>query len=235
VVGAQHAAVSGPIVQGPKESSIRAAVLSAMRLILASVAFGAALIGFMVLPLVAALGRAFGGWGDGFQRFFIGAALLVVGLLIVSIFLFGSWTLREVVRHRSTWVVVAIFALVGAWAAFGVDSTRPLRQMPEAHLAVPEATEISSGTRPAQGGIGRVARAELSRSFEATGRYEEVEAFVRSALLGSGWTYSGEFGSVEGERYISWDRDGFTFQLQLPDPDDPWSGRFGYTIYGPPQ
>jgi hypothetical protein len=100
--------------------------------------------------------------------------------------------------------------------------------MPEASMEVPGARETAVRTVAARSSIERRSPAELERAFESDGPAAEIEAFFVRTLPPKGWTYSGK-----SWRGLEWQRDGYLFQLRLPDPNEPWPGGFSYSIFGP--
>jgi hypothetical protein len=204
------------------------------RVLLGFVSLVLGLSGAAFALFILVVSRAMGAGGDGFQRFLVGYALVVVLLIFVAAFCFSSWSIRSLVRRRVFWALSAGFIAAVLWAAFGIDSTRSVRSLPEAVLVVPGADEESTFARPADGGLNSPARAEFVRTMVTDQAIEEVEEYFRTALAERGWEYVWTFGSVSGDRYLNWDRDGFTLQLRLPDPVAP-SSKFSYAIFGPEQ
>jgi hypothetical protein len=190
-----------------------------------------------LIPLVMVLVQAFGAGGDGYQRALIALAVGVVVLFAIGVVALNDWSLSTIIRARATWALVAVVAGALAWAAFGVDSTRAVRTIPEAGFTIPGATEVWSGTKPADGGLNSPARATLSRSFESDLVYSEVERQYGVALSDDGWTRSRSFSSsgASGDRYINWERDGYTLQLRIPTGYPDGRGPFSVVIYGPVQ
>jgi hypothetical protein len=218
----------------PKSSRAGPDLIGALRGIIGFVALVLAVLGATLIPLFAAIGQGWGAAGDGYQRFLLGSALLVTALLLGSLFLFSGWSATDLFRSRASWIIGVVFGLAITWGAFGIDSTRPLREMPEARLGMPRALEISSGTRPAEGGLNRVARAELWRAFETSSARTDVEVFFTRTLRERGWQSAGNWETSE-HQYLEWERDGYLFQLRLSDPDISWPGSFLYSIFGPEQ
>jgi hypothetical protein len=191
-----------------------------------------AVVVIALIPIAVYTAHVFGAAGDRFERALIAAGLLVVVGLLTALVGFSDWSARTIIRSPATRICGVVLVAIVLWATFGIDSTRPLRSLPEANLTYPGAIELGRSAAPAEGGMDAVASARLSRSFVTTDPYANVQAFYRSRLTETGWMGPFEYGSGQG-RLLSWRRDGFKFQLDIPD--DSATGRFGVTIYGPPQ
>lgn len=135
-------------------------------------------------------------------------------------------------------VPVAVAALVAlasvGWAAFGIDSTRAVRDLPEASIALPEARETYRRIEPSTRGFGHHG-ATLTRTYDAAVTYREVLAFYVRELQSRGWTTDKP--CVAGEprdATCTFYRGGFTFQVDLGTGNPAQSGSFTTRITGPP-
>jgi hypothetical protein len=207
------------------------------RLLLASAAAGCVMVAVLSLlllyisPFAIAIGK-----DDAMHRL---PFLAFAGLLGSAV------ALGLVVRGRSPStlkaseaVPVAVAALVAlasvGWAAFGIDSTRAVRDLPEAAIALPAARETHRRIEPATRGFGHHG-ATLTRTFDTPVTYREVLAFYVDELQSLGWT--GDKSCVAGEPRdgsCTFYRDGFTFQVDLGTGNLAQSGSFTTRITGPP-
>ena len=186
----------------------------------------------VVVPLVYLLAKAGGAAGDDFQRGILVASMLGVGAYLVAGFGLSDVTIPSFVGSGAVRGAVIAVAVGLVWATVGIDSTRPILELPEANLRFPGATETQRQSSPAAGGFDRVASASVTWFFETGASVDEVAAFYRDSLLRSSWVGGGDF--VGGEWTIrDWERDGYHFQLDLGTP--PWPHRFAVRIFGRPQ
>ena len=196
--------------------------------------FGVILIGVSILALpVIDVAMMTGLQGDGFQRFQVGVRLLFAAGVLLAVLGFSGRAYATLRRSRLWWVCVVPFAAVIIWAAVGIDSTRPVRALPESDLTYPGAIETGRWTTPAEGWLDGVATAQVGRAFVTSDSYAEVQAFFGSTLAQAGWEGPVEWEFDPGVRDIDWRRDGFRFRLHFPSTPDA-SGPFKVTIYGPP-
>ena len=203
--------------------------------------FGVAGIAVLVLAALGActakVGATFiGAAGDRVDRIMIGLVVAIVAGIGAAVIGFEDWPIASI--RRSPWFYgfsAVIIALV-AWGALGIDSTRAVRALPEAHLAYPGAVEIGRWAKPVDASLDSSRSAELGVSFSTTDSYAAVEAFYRAELVKRGWVYSWTFGSPgRDDKYINWKRDEFTFQLQLLSPNPRATPGFTTVIYGRPR
>ncbi len=121
------------------------------------------------------------------------------------------------------------------WAAWGIDSTRPVRELPEAAIAFPGAVETHRATRPADANLFVHEGATLDRSYETSARYEDVIAFYRNELAARGWSGGAYYGLSSSDlRPYHWRRAGFTFYVDIPTGNLATSGPFRARLIGPP-
>jgi hypothetical protein len=176
-----------------------------------------------------------GAAGDHIDRFGIAvvvAVILGIGMAIIG---FGDWPIGSIPRSPAFYLFSALIVALVGWAVFGIDSTRPVRELPEARLAYPGAVEVRRTATPIRASLDSSRSAQVSVSFTVADPYSAVEAFYREELAKRGWAYSWTFGSPgTADKYINWKREGFTFQLQLLSPKPGATPGFTTVIYGPP-
>jgi hypothetical protein len=135
-------------------------------------------------------------------------------------------------------VVVAVLGLALAalgWAAFGIDSTRPVRELPEAQIVFAASTETYRACRPATGTLLVREGAVLERRYETSARYEDVLDFYRRELESRGWSGGDYFGVTSSVlRLYHWSRDDYAYYLDIPADDLARSGWFRTRVVGPP-
>lgn len=209
-------------------------IARATRRLVGLAGFLAAALLLAVAPVLHVTARQFGAAGDAYERVLIAYALAIGVGAVVAIVGWADWSTRSMLRAHATWAVVVVVGLAGAWAMVGIDSTRPLRELPEAALTYDGAYETWRRAEPAAGGWGVTPRAQVTRGFTTADPFADVVAFYESALAARGWSYTWSFESTGGERFVEWERDGYTIQLRLPVEQGSASGPFSVTIWGRP-
>lgn len=138
----------------------------------------AAILALIWLPLWIASAMVGGAGPDATARGAITLGLIaVVGLFAAMIGLLGL-SFRRAIRSPGWRLSAVLFLMVILFAVFGIDSTARVRSLPEASLSYPGATVVRVWASPAEGmGIDAPVHATLTREFETTARYSEVEAF----------------------------------------------------------
>ena len=191
-------------------------------------------LGVLAAWFVFVFGGAISARSESTQPIALLCLLVGIAAFATAVAVISGKSLVELRRSRIAWVVAALVLGGFAWAFVGIDRLRPVRTLPEANLTYPNARERGRSETPAQGGIDSQARAIVSRGFETPDTSHEVLAFYASKLAESGWT---EPLHSKADRYelYNWERDRFTFQIEMP-PDEPGvTLRYAVTIYGPPQ
>jgi hypothetical protein len=171
-------------------------------------------------------------WGA--RLYILTLATLIMAVAILLLFVRGRAPGHLPLRERTA-LAVTLFIVTGlvGYAVIGIDSTRPVRELPEAQLAFPGATETRRGGSPTSGSIFGRTPAAFTRSYTTTARHGEVLEFFNRELAARGWTGENQFDMRgSGQVLKDWRKNGFTFQLQFPtdNPDAP--GPFRATIWG---
>jgi hypothetical protein len=193
--------------------------------------FVAAVLGCAAIPVVLFAAVFSAASGDAFQRILALCPIVAIAGFFVTLLGWTDWSVAQIRRSPISWTCAALLAAALLWTAFGIDSTREVKSLPEAVLTYPSAIELGSSSKPAHGGWDSTSGATFSRSFTTTHRYSQVEAFYLGWLADAGWKGPTEYG-YSGERNIDWRRDGFMLQLHFPSETD-GTGRFSIMIYGP--
>jgi hypothetical protein len=197
-----------------------------------ALALVACVILFMFSPLLIALAP----FDDAKRLPFRAFGSLVLSGLALALLVRGR-SLRTLTASEVRVVAVAVTLALGAfgWAAFGIDSTRAVRELSEAGIVFAAATETGRITRPANGSITGREGASLERTYETSARYVDVLAFYGHELESRGWSGGGYFGvSSSDTRLYHWFRDGYTYGLDIPTGELSRSGWFRTRILGPP-
>ena len=169
-----------------------------------------------------------------YRLFVLDVATLVLATALLLVFLRGR-PLRELSRSSRRLLAMSLILICGliGFAAFGIDSTRPARELPEAELAFPGAIETSRGASPSSGGMFGRTPASFDRSYTTSATYGEVVDYFHRELPARGWSGHYDFGISSSEEQIhNWTKDGFTFQLDIPRDNLDASGPFVTRIWG---
>ena len=171
-------------------------------------------------------------WGDRLYTLTVATLIVTVGVLLL--FLRGRAPGRLTLPERIALIVtlLVVIGLVG-YAVAGIDSTRPVRELPEAQLAFPGATETGRGASRETGSIFGRTPASFSRWYTTTATYGEVLDFFHRELPDRGWSDHYDFGlSSSDEQIHNWSKDGFMFQLDIARDDPEASGPFETRLLG---
>lgn len=198
------------------------------RRLIAGFALVAIALWLAIVPVLFLVSRAFGG-GERADRTLLLAVVALLGLVLVAAAAFSDASPGRLVRSRWLQIGLVVMAIGTAWALLGIDSARPLRELPEATLAYPSASETGRWSSPREGGVEGAIPASFTRAYVTGDDLDTVLGWYDARLTEAGWISPGRL-VLGGNRWLDWRRDGYTFQIAVSDPV--WDGRYSVRIWG---
>jgi hypothetical protein len=185
------------------------------------------------LLLLLPLARFYGAGGDAYLRLYVllPALILVGAFAALTALMERPW--KAIVRWWPTWACAGVVALLVAWAYVGIDSVRPLRDLPESTLVVPGSAFRHEWSEPEIGGWDGPTPAHLGRSYSFAGSRGQVETFFLRELSDRGWIHYLRRLSGGEPPFDEWSRDGYLIQLSF-DPGSELSGDYTLLFWGRP-